>query len=171
MSTLYELTGQFMQLWDQIDDQDIDDDVILDTLEGIDGEIEIKADGYAKVLTQIDATAAAIKEQETRLQTRRKTLENRAAYIKKNLQNAMEMTGKTKFKTDLFSFNIAKNGGKAPLVIGDEYKEDAGKLPERFRKTEIAIKADTDAIREALDAGEILEFATYGERGKSLRIR
>lgn len=166
--TLFELTGQFMQLWDMIDDQEIDDDVILDTLEGIDGEIEIKADGYAKVLAQIDATAAAIKTQEARLQTRRKTLENRAAYIKKNLQNAMELTGKTKFKTDLFSFNIAKNGGKAPLVINEEYK-DAGKLPERFQKMEI--KADTDAIREALDAGEQLEFAAYGERGKSLRIR
>lgn len=80
----------------------------------------------------------------------------------------MELTGKTKFKTDLFSFNIAKNGGKAPLVINEEYK-DAGKLPERFQKMEI--KADTDAIREALDAGEQLEFAAYGERGKSLRIR
>lgn len=65
--TLFELTGQFMQLWDMIDDQEIDDDVILDTLEGIDGEIEIKADGYAKVLAQIDATAAAIKTQEARL--------------------------------------------------------------------------------------------------------
>ena len=34
--------------------------------------------------------------------------------------NAMKETGKTKFATNLFSFNIAKNGGKQALTIDGE---------------------------------------------------
>ena len=50
MSTLYELTADWLALMEMAEDPDIEEDVFMDTLEGIEGEIEIKADGYAKVI-------------------------------------------------------------------------------------------------------------------------
>ena len=36
-----------------LEDEEIDEQMILDTLEGLDGEIEIKADNYAKLIRNI----------------------------------------------------------------------------------------------------------------------
>ena len=74
----------------------------------------------------------------------------------------MKATGKTKFATDLFSFNIAKNGGKQTLTID-------GEVPQEYTKT--IIENDTDKIRQALEAGQELPFAHLEPRGESLRIK
>ncbi len=74
----------------------------------------------------------------------------------------MKETGKTKFATNLFSFNIAKNGGKQALTIDR-------KVPKEYTKT--IIENDTDKIRQALEEGKELPFARLEPRGESLRIK
>lgn len=49
MANIYELTGQFLQLLDMLEDEEVDEQVIMDTLESVEYEIEDKADGYAKI--------------------------------------------------------------------------------------------------------------------------
>lgn len=75
--TLYELTSDYMELLTMLEDPDADEEVIADTLEGLAGDIEAKADGYARVMRQMDADAVAIKAEEERLANRRRSLENR----------------------------------------------------------------------------------------------
>ena len=58
MSTLYELTNDYLTLLDMAEDPDIDEQALIDTMEGIEGEIEIKADGYARVMKQLEAVEA-----------------------------------------------------------------------------------------------------------------
>lgn len=166
MSTLYELTGDYEILLHMLFDEEEDEQCILDTLEGIEGEIEAKADGYAKVIRNLESSIAGIKGEQDRLSRRRKMLEGNISRLKRHLFEAMKFTGKTKFKTDLFSFSIAKNGGKQPLEI---FTEDARSVPEAFQKQVVEI--DKEAVREALEKGEELEFAALKERGESLRIR
>lgn len=161
MSTLYELTGEYLQLCDMLSDEEENNQVILDTLEAIDGELEDKADNYAKLVKNLEADAKAIKTEIERLTQRKQSLEKRADMIKQTLENSMRATGKTKFKTLLFSFNISKNGGKAPLLL-------TGEVPEEYRKPG---EPDSQRIREALETGEKLNFAAIGERGESLRIK
>lgn len=161
MSTLYELTGEYLQLCDMLSDEEENNQVILDTLEAIDGELEDKADNYAKLVKNLEADAKAIKTEIERLTQRKQSLENRADMVKRTLENSMRATGKTKFKTLLFSFNISKNGGKAPLLL-------TGEVPEEYRKPG---EPDNQRIREALETGEKLNFAAIGERGESLRIK
>lgn len=161
MSTLYELTGEYLQLCDMLSDEEENNQVILDTLEAIDGELEDKADNYAKLVKNLEADAKAIKTEIERLTQRKQSLEKRADMIKQTLENSMRATGKTKFKTLLFSFNISKNGGKAPLLL-------TGEVPEEYRKPG---EPDNQRIREALETGEKLNFAAIGERGESLRIK
>ena len=163
--TLYELTSEYLDLLAMLEDPDVDEDLINDTLEGIDGELEVKADGYARVMRQMDADAKAIKAEEERLANRRKSLENRSAVLKSRLQQMMEITGKVKFKTELFSFGIQKN--PAAVVIDEQYIEN---IPECYLIIQEP-KIDKQKIKEDLKAGLDLEGIAHLEQTESLRIR
>lgn len=52
--TLYELTEDYMNLLELAEDPDIDEQAFMDTLDGIEGAIEIKAENYAKVMRQLE---------------------------------------------------------------------------------------------------------------------
>lgn len=162
MSNLYELTNNYETLLNMLYDEDADEEMILDTLESIEGEIEDKADGYAKIIRELEAMRDAKKEEMYRQQDGARLLDNRINFLKQNLFNTMKQTGKTKFATNLFSFNIVKNGGKQSLTID-------GEVPEEYTKTKI--ENDTDKIRQALENGENLPFAHLEPRSESLRIR
>lgn len=165
MEALHTLTEQYLTLMDCLYDEDYDESVLIDTLEGIEGEIEEKADGYAKIIQKITGDAKLLKAEEDRLKRRREALEGRGAWLKNQLFMAMKSTGKTKFKTPLFSFNIQKNGGKAPIEINDPEA-----IPEKYLLPQPP-KVNMDAVREALENGVTLTFAHMKERGESLRIR
>lgn len=60
----------------------------------------------------------AIDKEINRLTEKKNTIKNNISGIKKNLENAMLVTGKTKFKTLLFGYNIQKN--PASVSIDDE---------------------------------------------------
>lgn len=162
-ATLYSLTGAWLDLYDMADDPDMQEDfeAWFDTMEGLEGEIEDKADGYAKVMRDLTGRAATIKAEEERLAARRKTIENRVEYMKSRLQTMMTVTGKTKFKTDLFSFGIQKN--PASVVIDDESKIPAGYwIPQQP-------KLDKTSLKEWLKDNEC-EWAHLAQ-SESLRIR
>ena len=160
MSNLYQLTNIYETLLVMLYDEETDEKMILDTLESIEGEIEDKADGYAKIIKELLGDAEKIKSEKQRLEARQKSFENRAKLLKNNLQEAMIRLNKPKFKTELFSFNIQKNGGKQALTID-------GEVPDTYKK----LVDDPDKIRQALENGENLPFAHLEPRGESLRIR
>ena len=161
MSTLYELTNDFRQVLDMADDPDIDPQVIADTLEGIEGEIEDKADGYAMVIRQLEADVLTIRMEEERLARRRRLIDANIDRMKASLQAAMKTTGKTKFKTSLFSFGIQKN--PASVVIDDE-----AKIPLRFLIAQPP-KIDKAAIKKDLTG--ISRPWAHLEQTEILRIR
>ena len=163
--TLYELTEDYMNLLALAEDPDIDEQAFMDTLDGIEGAIEDKADNYARVMRQLEADAAACDAESKRLKNKSKTIENNIKRMKQALQYAMQATGKTKFKTQLFSFYIQKNS--ASVVMDEQYIEN---IPERFlvrKDPEINRKA----IRDAINAGEDLTGLAHLEQTESLRIR
>ena len=161
-ATLYDLTGEWLELYDMADDPDMDADMWFDTIEGLEGEIENKADGYAKVIAQLTADSLAIKAEEERLYNRRKTIENRVAAMKGRLQQMMELTGKTKFKTALFSFGIQKNSPSL-VVLDDKKILDKYLIPQDP-------KVDKRAILNDLKDGATYDWAEIVQT-ESLRIR
>ena len=134
-------------------------------MEGLWGEIEEKADGYAKIIAGMKYDIEALKAEEQRLNARRKALEQRAEWLKSNLEANMREIGKTKFKTELFSFSIQKNGGLQPLVI-DGVLDD---IPGRFLIPQPPVP-NNEAIRKLL-ADKQVDWAHLEPRGESLRIR
>lgn len=162
---LYEIAEEYAALLDMFDDEEVDEQTLRDTLEAINVEFEDRADNYAKIIQMLTASAAVLKVEEERLYARRKRLENRSLWLKKELEANMRFVGKTKFRTDLFSFNIQKNGGLAPLVI-DGAIED---IPGRFLIPQPPV-VNNDAVRKLLDEKQV-EWAHLEPRGESLRIR
>lgn len=160
-STLYDITGNYLQLLDIMEEEN-DVDTYFDSWEGLDGEFEIKAEGYAKVMAEMNARANAIKVEEERLYARRKAIENNVANMKQALQGAMEVTGKTKFKTDLFSFNVQNN--PASVFIPDE-----SRVPKQFLVPQPP-KVDKKSIAQFLKDGNECDFAELTV-SQSLRIR
>lgn len=162
---LYEIAEQYKELETMLYDGEVDEQLIWDTLEGIDMEFEEKADNYAKFIKGLIADAAAIKAEEERLYCRRKAIENRAAGLKNRLEENMRFIGKTKFKTELFSFNIQKNGGKQPLMI----TENLADIPMKFLVQQDPVP-NKEAIRAYL-ADHVVDWAELQPHGESLRIR
>lgn len=160
--TLYEITGQFLELLTWAEDPEVDEQAFNDTMEALSCEIEEKADGYAKVIKQLQGEAETIKTEIDRLNNRKEAIENHIKAMKGNLEQSMIVTGKEKFKTELFSFNIQNN---APSVVLDV---DEDKVPEQF--IVITKKVDKKGIGQALKNGDQIDFAHF-EQSRSLRIR
>lgn len=159
--TLYELTEEARELQDMIEDYDTE--TFADTMEGLQLMIEDKADSYAAVNQNITNEIAALKAEEERLRARRNALERNQLRLMKAIKEAMNALGKTKIKTEKFTFSVSKNGGLQPIKV------DAEKLPDKFKK--MIFEPDNDRIREALKAGETIEGVEVLPRGEHLTIK
>lgn len=159
--TLYELTGQFLQVNEMAVNGEIDEETMQGTLEAIECEIEEKAENYAKVIRNLESDIEALKKEEERLYERRKTIENNIKRIKKNLENCMIAVDKKKFKTDLFSFNIQKN---VPALVID----NKNSIPAEYLIQQEP-KVDTANLKKYLKENKA-DFA-HLEQSESLRIR
>ena len=161
MQTLYEIAQDYLKLLEMA--EEVDEEVFKDTLEGIEGVLEVKADNYAKVITELENRAEGLDKESKRLAERKKVIENNIKRIKDSLQGAMIATGKTRFKTDLFNFGIQKN---KPRLVLDKGLED---IPMEYYIFQDPI-ADKDKIKQELKEGKELDFA-HLVQGESLRIR
>ena len=164
MSNIYEISTNLMQIMDMMDDPELDPQTLGDTFEAIEGEFEEKADAYARIMKNLEGDVAALKNEIQRLSDKKATIENNIKRMKQALQIAMEMTGKVKFKTDLFSFGIQKN--TSSVVIDTDINNLDPKFL-KFREPEV----NKTAIKEAIQNGEDLTGYAHLEQSQSLRIR
>ena len=155
--SLYELKDMYLNLMDL----DLEDESLKAALENIDDEIEVKAENYAGLIKNLEAEAEAYKKEIERMTKIKKALENRASFLKKNLEEAMIELDKKKFKTKLFSFNIQRNAPGIKIL-------DEDKIPEEFIEYEKKIKKND--LKKAIIEGLETEGAILVE-SESLRIR
>ena len=165
MSTLYELTNDFMMLLEMAEDPDTDPEALENAMADLNMALEEKAEGYAKIIRNLDGNIAACKAEINRLKTYVTTMENSKARFKDNLQGTMEVTGKRKFKTPLFSFNIQKN---PPSLVLDQV--DTGMIPGEYLIPQEP-KVDTAKLKNDIKAGKDLDGIAHLESGYSLRIK
>lgn len=161
--SMYQMTEEWQNIFEMLCDPEVPEEAVLDTIEMIEADMDLKADSYAKIMKTMDGDIGIIDSEIKRLQERKASLKNRKDWLKTGLEHMMRTTGRTKFKTALFSFNIQKNGGSVPVVLDPD-----ASVPAEWRKPG---DPDTGKIRQFLEAGNTLPFATLGERGESLRIR
>lgn len=118
MATLYELTDNFQKVYEM---EDLDEQTWTDTLESIECGIEDKADGYAKVIRSLESDAEAFKQEAARFTEKKRLAENKIKRLKETLQDAMVTTGKKKFQTELFKFNIQNNPPSVKILDEENF--------------------------------------------------
>lgn len=136
MSTLFNLTDNYKQVYDLIAQQG-DEDVLSDTLASINDALEDKADGYVSVIRSLESDNKAIDEEIKRLQQRKTTNKNGIDRLKESLKESMVATGKTKFKTALNSYNIQNNPQSLNVIDEKNIPKDfwLSQAPKLDRKT------------------------------------
>lgn len=168
MSRLYDITGNILTLQEMLEEA-VDDQCLLDTLEGVQGEYEIKLESYCKVIKNLEADMEALKTEAKRLTDKRKVLENNVDRLKKAMFDSMKATNTDKVKGQLFTVAIQRNGGVVPINYDKNDKNITAHLPEQL--VNVVETPNLEAIRELLEAGKVVEGFTLGERGESLRIK
>lgn len=142
-----------------------DDEELKEELAKIDDDIEVKAENYGKIIKNLEGDVLGIDAELKRLQNAKASKMNTINRMKENLMTSMKETGKTKFKTELFSFGVAKNGGLAPLELTVKPED----LPSEFQK--VTIEADNKALREYIQETGDLSYAVLKDRGEHLNIK
>lgn len=157
MAILYELTGQFLEIYNM----DIDDETKLDTLEAIDWttDYETKVEGYVKVIKSLEADIEARKNEKKRLDGLNKSDQTKIDNLKAALAVSMTETGQTKVDTTLFKVGFRKS----EAVVVDETK-----LPKKYQVA--TYKPDKKTLKELLKSGKRIKGAVLEERS-NLSIR
>ena len=161
MSSLYDLTGEFKALY-ELAINDEDPQAFLDTLEGLKGELEVKAGGYVHVIKQLTMEADECDRLIDAFTAKKSARLNNIKRMKEALLNAMDAAGIDKLAAGEYTLKIANNGGVQPLKID-------GDVPDSF--TKVIVQPDNDLIRKALNEGQELSFARLEPRGRHLNIK
>ena len=161
MAKLYELTQNYNNLLELVDNPDVPTEMLEESLNSIDDEIDTKAENIAKVIKSIESDIAGLKGEEKRLADRRKSLEGRIDNLKEYVEGSMRAVGKEKIRGKVFTLGIQRN---APSV--DVIDEDV--IPEQYfiTKKELSKKD----VLVALKKGEEVPGAAI-KQTESLRIR
>lgn len=158
---LYELTQNYLNLLELLENPDVPKEVVEAALEEVEGSFDDKAENIVKLIKSIEADVKGYKEEETRLSTRRKTLENKVKGLKDYLEGSMIALDKKDIKGKIFTLAIKKN---PPSIIIDDFNI----LPVEYKKIEE--KEDKKKIKESIDNGIEVPGARI-EQKESLRIR
>lgn len=157
MATLYELTGQFLDIYNL----ELDEETKLDTLDSIDWQTdyEEKVENYIKVMKNLEADIEARKAEIKRLTELNKADEKKKDHLKETLSTSMQLTGHERVDTPLFKVSFRKS----QAVEVDELV-----LPESYKVA--TWKPDKKRLKEDLKNGLEIVGATLVER-KNLNIR
>ena len=157
MATLYELTGQFLDIYNM----DLDDETKLDTLDSIDWQTdyEEKVENYIKVIKNTEADIEARKNEIKRLTELNRADERKNERMKENLKESMDLTGLDRVDTPLFKVSFRKS---------QAVEVDETVLPEAYKVA--TWKPDKKRLKEDLKNGLEIIGASLIER-KNLSIR
>lgn len=147
---LYELTNDYLALLNAIDNDEIPEEAIADTLEAITAGIEEKADSIACLLKNLDADIVAIKAEETRLAERRKAKEKSIERIKQYLSESLQNAGIDKVETARNRITFRKSEA---VEIVDEVFIKWAQMHRDDLLTYAEPKANKTAIKSALKDG------------------
>lgn len=107
MATLYELTGQFLDIYNM----ELDEETKLDTLDSIDWQTdyENKVENYVKVIKNTEANIEARKNEIKRLTELNRSDERKKERMKEVLKESMALTGHERVDTPLFKVSFRKS--------------------------------------------------------------
>jgi hypothetical protein len=163
MTSLFALSTEYRATAQKLADLDLDAQTIADTLEGISGDLEVKAQGVAHVIRAIEADASAVKQWAKDAAERAKALEARADRLREYLADNMEACGIEKIEGP----GVKLSWRNSSAVVIDE----PGLIPVSFMRLPDPPPPapDKTAIKKAIEAGKEVPGA-HIEARRNLQI-
>ena len=165
---LYEIADTYRAFMAAVDAGEIPEDAVADTLDGIEGEFEQKADNIACLIKELRLEAQAIKEEADRLTARQRQKQARADWLARYLQANMQATGNGKIETARNRITIKKNPVSCKILDEDTVlgflqlhgMADCYKQETTIKKRELLmrLKDGEEIPGAALDVGERIEI-------------
>ena len=148
MTSLYQLTHNKAEFELLAESEDLPPELIADTLEGLEGAIEAKAQNVAAFTRNLESSAAAIREAGKAMLARADRLDKRAESIRQYLLANMQFAGITRVECPWFTIAVRNN--PPSVVIDDEQA-----LPAEFmvQPDPPPPRPDRKAIAAAIKAG------------------
>ena len=160
--SLYKITNAFPALMESEEITEEDKNKIEAELTMLLQQKSQNIIGYTK---NIELTIEAMKEEENRIPSNRKALENKLTRFKQYVKECMENNGITKIETGLGTLSIAKSPASVEII-----NEEA--IPSEFKQEIVTIKVDKTKIKNNFkETGEIPDGVNIITTNTSLRIK
>lgn len=160
--SLYEITGAFPKLMAQEEMSEEDKNKVEEELTTL---LQKKSNAVIAYSKNIELTIKAMKEEESRISTNRKALENRLEQFKKYVKECMEGNGINKIETDLGTLSIAKSPISVEIVNEEE-------IPDEYKEVIFTTKVNKKKIADAFKStGELVEGVEIHTDNTNLRIK
>lgn len=146
---LFELNEKFDAIVAMIEDDDneIDEQVLIDTLESIELDRDLKLDNIATLIERNNAYANAYAEKQKKLQAAKKQLQTANERLQWYMTQTMDQAGMKELKTK--NHMLRPRNYKASVVV-----DDASAIPKQYMATKTTVAPDKNAIFKVLKAGE-----------------
>ncbi|WP_091014447.1 MULTISPECIES: siphovirus Gp157 family protein [Paenibacillus] len=169
MSKLYELGEKYRRFNDFVDvawdDEDLTEDdlqMYIETLEAIEDEVSVKVENIVKFMKNIEGDIEAFKNEEKRLEKKRKYLQNKFDGLKNYMQTTLEVSNIDKVNAGTFKVKLQTNPPSINIV-------DPKKVPDKY-KTAQDPKIDSKALLKDVKNGLKVEGAILVTDKKHIRI-
>lgn len=174
MNRLYELSGQFEELFDRLDSIDPDEengqdqiDAWFDMLEGLELEFEQEAENFAVYIKRLRAQAGALYTEKKRLERRQKSAEAKAERMQAWLLEQMRRLRRKNIYGIKACLSVRANPARVQILDLEALLQLAA-----YTKPHIPKESDIDkqALVRDLKAGRAVPGAVL-VRGERLDIR
>lgn len=164
MTALYVLANDYRDAARKLMESDLDDQTIADTLEGLAGDVEVKAQNVAMMVRLFESDAAACKQWAADAIQRAKATEARAERLRQYLAGNLEACGIEKVEGPGVSISFRKSS--AVVIDGEDL------IPDEFmrKKAPPVPEPDKTAISAAIKAGREVPGAHIEQRA-TLQIK
>ena len=138
---LYEIADEYRLALSEL--TDLEDEAVVDTLEALKGELQIKATNIIQYTCEMGANIQAMKEAEKNMAARRKSLEKKQKRIQDYVKSVMEEANVLKVETPEIEISIVNNPPKVEVELEEI-------IPEEYFNEVVAMKLDKAKLKKAL---------------------
>lgn len=165
MANVYELKNTFNTLWNIIEDETADDEVILEAWNTAQEDFAEKLENCCKYLKNQESIIDGLKAEEQRIKAKIQALENANARLKALMTDALNASGEKKIACGSFTCAIQNNAPSLKLDVDTRYIPEKYLIPQEPTVNKTLLKDDIKNGVEGLDGIAHLETSA------SLRIR
>ena len=147
MKSIFNIAEEELRLMAEIEANEGElNDELAARLELNETATELKIESYRNLIKELEGIHESISKEVVRLSMKLEANENLRAKLKGNLLQWMELTGRTKYSTPLFTLS-ARPAKSIKITIPEE------ELPAEFQVEKVLKRVDKLALKEALKEG------------------